>query len=52
MHFCGSRVVSDALLKFDLCGVESADDHQVAAENLVGVGVFHVELERLRQGLN
>ena len=45
----GVRLVADALFELDLRGVESADDHQVAAEDLVSLGVADVELERLRQ---
>ena len=40
------------LLELELGGVESADDHQVAAEDLVGLGVPDVELERFRQCLD
>ena len=45
----GVRLVAEALLELDLCRVESADDHQVAAEGLMGLGVSDIELERLRQ---
>ena len=33
------RLVADGLLELDLRGVEAADDHQVAAEDLVRLGV-------------
>ena len=45
----GVRLVAEALLELDLCRVESPDDHQVAAEGLVRLGVSDIELERLRQ---
>ena len=35
----GVRLVADALLELDLRRVEPADDHQVAAEDLVRFGV-------------
>ena len=49
MDLGGVRLVEEALLELDLCGVESPDDHQVAAERLVRLGVSDIELERLRQ---
>ena len=45
----GLRLVLQALLELHLRGVEAADDHQVAPENLVRLGVRHVELQRLRE---
>ena len=39
-------------LELELGRVEPADDHQRAAEDLVGLGVLDVELERLGQGLD
>ena len=45
----GVRLVAEALLELDLRGVESPDDHQIAAEDLVSLGVSDIELERLRQ---
>ena len=49
VELSGVRLVAKALLELDLCRVESADDHEVAAEGLMGVGVSDIELERLRQ---
>ena len=44
MELGGVRLVAERLLELDLRGVEAADDHQVAAEDLVRFGVADVEL--------
>src|SRR3954453_2486982 len=51
-HFGGFRIQPLALLELYPSRVEAADDHQVAPENLVGVGVVDVDVERLRQRLD
>ena len=43
----GVGLVADGLLELDLRRVEPADDHQVAAEDLVRFGVLQIELQRL-----
>ena len=51
MHLRGARACSAyPFLELELRRVEPADDHQRAAEDLVGLGVLDVELERLGQG--
>ena len=52
MNLGGVRLVAERLAEFDARIVESADDHQIAAENLVSLGIPDIELERLRQRLN
>src|SRR5437660_12440099 len=52
MHLSGLRVVPDSLLELRLGGVVPANDHQVAAENLVRLSILDVELERFRERLN
>ena len=39
------------LLELDLRGVEPADDHQVAAEDLVSLGVRDIELRDFASAL-
>ena len=43
----GVGLVADGLLELDLRRIEPADDHQVAAEDLVRFGVLQIELQRL-----
>src|SRR5438093_8244895 len=52
MHLSGLRVVPDPLLERRPGGVVPANDHQVAAENLVRLSILDVELERFRERLN
>ena len=52
MHLSGLRVVPDPLLELRPGGVVPANDHQVAAENLVRLSILDVELERFRERLN
>src|SRR5207237_339838 len=49
---CGIRLVANGLLELDLGRVESSDDHQVAAKDLVRLGIADVELERFRERAN
>src|SRR5207244_12481028 len=52
MHLSGLRVVPDPLLELRPGGVVPANDHQVAAENLVRLSILDVEMERFRERLN
>ena len=52
MKLGGARLVADTLLELDLRRVEPADDHQIAAEDLVSLRVPDIELERFRQRLD
>ena len=45
-------LVADALLEFHLRDVEPPDHHEASAEDLVSLGVGHVELERFRERLD
>ena len=42
------RTVANALLKFDLCRIKSANDHQIASQNLVRLRIPDVESKRFR----
>src|SRR5262249_42335657 len=46
------RAVVNSLFELNLRLIESPDNHQIAAENLMSLGVPDIKLKRLRQTLN
>ena len=52
MALGGVGLVAYRLLELDLRGVVPADDHEIAAEDLVRFDVLQIELQRLRERAN
>jgi len=41
--------ITNCLLILCLCGIEASNDHQVPTKDFVGISIFHVQAEALRQ---